>query len=193
MKILNNILASQSPRRKEILNQIGFEYSIIVSNTIENYKLNLIPEALAEHWAREKAKNVSKDHPNSLIIGADTIVTLDSKILGKPKNKAESISMLESLSGRTHEVVTGVSLINIKNDLDITFNAMTKVTIMTLNINEILKYIELYSPFDKAGSYGIQDGFSVYISQIHGCYYNVMGFPVSSFFYHYNSLKKYWI
>ena len=176
-----NILASKSKRRIEILKLIKFDFSTQQSNIKENFNLQLPPEAFAEHWAREKAKNVSKINPNALIIGADTIVVQDSKILGKPKNKLESISMLHSLSGRTHKVITGVSFIHVGLKLDITFNETTSVSVNKLKENDILKYIRDYNPYDKAGSYGIQDGFSIHVNSITGCYYNVMGLPVSKF------------
>jgi len=151
------------------------------SNTVEDFSLNLPPEAFCEHWAREKAKDIAKNHPNSLIIGADTIVVLDKIILGKPQNREQSISMLKSLSGRTHEVLTGVSFIHLDSNFDITFNESTLVSFDTLTNNDILNYIDTYNPYDKAGSYGIQDRFSIHINKITGCYYNVMGFPISKF------------
>ncbi len=175
------ILASASPRRKTILSQIGIRFTIMKSNTVEDFSLNLPPEAFCEHWAREKAKDIAKNHPNSLIIGADTIVVLDKIILGKPQNREQSISMLKSLSGRTHEVLTGVSFIHLDSNFDITFNESTLVSFDTLTNNDILNYIDTYNPYDKAGSYGIQDRFSIHINKITGCYYNVMGFPISKF------------
>ena len=189
-KSISNILASSSPRRKKILEQIRFEFSVVPSNINEDFNRGLPPEAFTEHWAREKAKDVAKDHPRSLVIGADTVVILDGKILGKPKDNESSKKMLLSLSGKTHEVITGVSLINIDSKLDVTFNERTYVSINTLSYKDICKYIELYNPYDKAGSYGIQDGFSIHVEKIKGCYYNVMGLPVSKFYYHYNSIFK---
>ena len=181
MNKMDIILASASPRRKTILSQIGIQFTIMKSNTLEDFSLNLPPEAFCEHWAREKAKDIAKNHPNSLIIGADTIVVLDKKILGKPQNRNQSISMLKSLSGRTHEVLTGVSFIHLDSNFDITFNESTLVSFVTLTNNDILNYIDTYKPYDKAGSYGIQDRFSIHINKITGCYYNVMGFPISTF------------
>ena len=175
------ILASASPRRKTILSQIGIRFTIMKSNTVEDFSLNLPPEAFCEHWAREKAKDIAKNHPNSLIIGADTIVVLDKIILGKPQNREQSISMLKSLSGRTHEVLTGVSFIHLDSNFDITFNESTLVSFDTLSNQDIINYIDTYEPYDKAGSYGIQDRFSIHINKITGCYYNVMGFPISKF------------
>ena len=189
-KLISNILASSSPRRKKILEQIRFEFSVVPSNINEDFDRGLPPEAFTEHWAREKAKDVAKDHPQSLVIGADTVVILDGKILGKPKDNKSSKKMLLSLSGRTHEVITGVSLININSKLDITFNERTYVSINALSNEHIYNYINLYKPYDKAGSYGIQDGFSVHIEKIRGCYYNVMGFPVSKFYNLYNFFLK---
>ena len=182
------ILASSSPRRKSILNQIGIEFSIIPSNINEDFKLALPPEAFTEHWAREKALNISKDHPSSLIIGADTVVVLDGQILGKPKDENDSKEKLLKLSGKTHEVITGVSLIHIDSKIDITFNERTYVSIKTLTISDILQYIKIYKPFDKAGSYGIQDAFSVHSDKINGCYYNVVGLPVSKFYSYYSNI-----
>ena len=189
-KLISNILASSSPRRKEILEQIRFEFSVSPSKINEDFNIDLPPEAFTEHWAREKAKDVAKDYPDSLVIGADTVVFLDGKILGKPKDNESSKKMLLSLSGKTHEVITGVSLINIDSELDITFNERTYVSINTLSYKDICKYIEVYEPIDKAGSYGIQDGFSIHVERIKGCYYNIMGLPVSKFYYHYNSILK---
>ena len=189
-KLLSNILASSSPRRKKILEQIKFEFSVVSSNINGDFNIDLPPEAFTEHWAREKAKDIAKDHPQSIVIGADTVVILEGKILGKPKDDKSSEKMLYSLSGKTHEVITGVSLININSKLDFTFNERTYVSINTLSDEDIYNYIKSYNPYDKAGSYGIQDGFSVHIEKIKGCYYNVMGFPVSKFYYHYNSILK---
>ena len=189
-KLISNILASSSPRRKKILEQIRFEFSVVPSNINEDFSIGLPPEAFTEHWARKKAKDVAKDHPQSLVIGADTVVILDGKILGKPKDNKSSKKMLLSLSGKTHEVITGVSLININSKLDITFNERTYVSINALSNDHIFNYIDSYKPYDKAGSYGIQDGFSVHVEKIKGCYYNVMGFPVSKFYNLYNLFLK---
>ena len=189
-KLEKNILASASPRRKDILNQIGIDFSVIPSNINEDFTLNLPPEAFTEHWAREKALNISKNHPRALIIGADTIVVLDGEIIGKPKDKNSSKKMLFKLSGKTHEVITGVSLIQIDSKIDMTFNARTFVSINTLSNNDIFHYINNYNPYDKAGSYGIQDGFSVHINKIKGCYYNVMGLPVSKFYMNYRYILE---
>ena len=183
--MFHNILASSSPRRKLLLNQIGFDFEIIDSKVDEHDELDFPPEAFAEFWARKKAKAVAKLNPSSLIIGADTIVSLNGKIYGKPKTEIDSIDMLNCLSDKTHEVITGVSFILLNKDIDITFNERTFVSLSKLNENDILDYIYNYSPYDKAGSYGIQDGFSIFIKRINGCYFNVMGLPLASFYKNY--------
>lgn len=190
MKLKPLILASGSPRRKQLLAQIGIEFSVIQSDIDEDFSLSLPPEAFTEHWAREKAKNVGEKNPDSLIVGADTVVVLNGKILGKPKDETTSFSMLRSLSGKTHEVITGVSFFSMDPQIDVTFNERTFVSFKTLSDSDIHYYIDKYQPYDKAGSYGIQDWFSVHISKIDGCYFNVMGLPLSSFFAQYRRLSK---
>jgi len=190
MQLKPLILASGSPRRKQLLAQIGIEFSVIQSDIDEDFSLSLPPEAFTEHWAREKAKNVGEKNPDSLIVGADTVVVLNGKILGKPKDETTSFSMLRSLSGKTHEVITGVSFFNMEPQIDLTFNERTFVSFKTLSDSDIHYYIKNYQPSDKAGSYGIQDWFSVHISKIDGCYFNVMGLPLSSFFAQYRRLSK---
>ena len=184
------ILASASPRRKSILSQVGLDFTIEPSKINEDYSIELLPEAFCEHWAREKANDVAKSHSNKLIIGADTIVIIDDKILGKPKSYKESFAMLKLLSGKTHQVLTGVSLIHLDLGIDFTFSESTDVSFYFLTDEELNKYIDKYKPYDKAGSYGIQDGFSVYVEKINGCFYNVMGFPISRFHKFYKAIAK---
>ena len=184
------ILASASPRRKAILSQVNLDFTIEPSKINEDFSIKLLPKAFCEHWAREKANDIAKSHSDKLIIGADTIVLINDKILGKPKDYKESFAMLKSLSGKTHQVLTGVSLINSDLGIDFTFNESTDVSFCLLTDEEINKYIEKFKPYDKAGSYGIQDGFSVYVEKINGCFYNVMGFPISRFHKFYKAIKK---
>ena len=186
--MIENILASSSPRRKTLLNQIGFNFRIINSNVKEHHNLRFPPEAFAEYWAREKSKAVAKSHPNALVIGADTIIALNGEIYGKPKNETDSLNMLMMLSGKTHEVITGISIILLNQKIDISFNEQTFVTLAAIDKDTILNYIKNYAPFDKAGSYGIQDGFAAYIEKINGCYFNVMGLPLSSFYKVYRTI-----
>ena len=184
------ILASKSPRREKILKMINIDFSILPSNVKEDFRLRLPPEAFAEHWAREKALDISRSKLKSLVIGVDTIVVLDSLKLGKPKNKIESMSMLKLLSGKTHQVITGVSLIHQELDLDISFNDTTLVSVNKITQAEISNYISLHNPLDKAGAYGIQDGFSAFINSINGCFYNVMGLPISKLYSVYKKLNN---
>lgn len=193
MKHLNKypiILASGSPRRKQLLEQINLEFEVVPSQIYEDFSLNLSPTDFVEYYAQEKAKDVANSYPDKWVIGADTIVVFESHILGKPKNEKDSFQMLKRLSGNTHQVITGVSIQNIKQDISDSFHERTNVTFNTLSDNIINYYIETYDPFDKAGSYGIQDWFSVCVNRIDGCFYNVMGFPLSSFYSHFIDLLE---
>ena len=138
------ILASGSPRRKQLLEQIGLEFEVCPSQVHENFCLNLSPEAFTEHWAKEKAMDVAKSNPQSLVVAADTIVVLDRKILGKPKNKKDSYRMLKSLSGRTHKVITGMHFSAGKYNIDRTINEQTRVLFNTLSDSDIFYYIDNY-------------------------------------------------
>tara|TARA_Y100000590_G_scaffold430798_1_gene544869 strand:- start:569 stop:1165 length:597 start_codon:yes stop_codon:yes gene_type:complete len=184
------MLASKSPRRKSILEKIGLKFEIIPSNISENIDLDLSPKKLAEYLSEKKAKKVSETHKNNIIIGADTIVYLEKAIFGKPRDKDENYKMLKSLSGKTHNVVTGVSIIHKNKGIKKTFSQITEVTVLEIPNNELLNYIDNYSTLDKAGGYGIQDRFSVWIKKIYGCYYNVMGLPLSQFYNYYCLVKK---
>lgn len=193
MKHLNKypiILASGSPRRKQLLEQIDLEFEVVPSQIYEDFSLNLSPTDFVEYYAQEKAKDVANSYLDKWVIGADTIVVFESHILGKPKNEKDSFQMLKRLSGNTHQVITGVSIQNIKQDISDSFHERTNVTFNTLSDNIINYYIETYEPFDKAGSYGIQDWFSVCVNRIDGCFYNVMGFPLSRFYSHFIDLLE---
>ena len=184
------ILASNSPRRRKILELIGLNFIIYPSNVHEHSNLDLSPKDFAKYWSKEKAKSISNENKNNLVIGADTIVNLNGKILGKPKNREESYDMLKNLSGKTHEVITGMTIIHKKMNILKTFSELTKVSVRNIPDKEILYYIDNYPTLDKAGSYGIQDWFSVWIKKIDGCYYNVMGLPLSKFYKNYILLYK---
>jgi septum formation protein len=185
----NIILASGSPRRKQLLKQIGVNFTTEISGVDETIDLDLSPERVAKYFALEKAKKVSLNFPKKLVIGADTLVEYDGKILGKPKDEKESFKMLRMLSGKTHKVITGVSLQYKDEKVNKTFHETTKVTFNDLSDKYILHYIKTYSPFDKAGSYGIQDWFAVCVRKIDGCFYNVMGLPLSKFWEEINKLR----
>lgn len=182
------VLASGSPRRKQLLEQIDLEFLVIPSQVHEDFDLDLSPEKFVEHYAKEKAKDIAKAHPDKWIIGADTIVVFNAEILGKPKDREDSFRMLKMLSGNTHQVFTGVSIQQSKMQVSDTFHEYTNVTFNTLDDMVISYYIDTYKPFDKAGSYGIQDWFSVCVNHIDGCFYNVMGFPLSMFYSRFSAL-----
>jgi len=184
------ILASRSPRRESILKQIGIDFEIIPSNICEDAELNLGPKKFVQYWSEKKTKVISKKNKDKIVIGADTIVYFNEKILGKPKDKEESYKMLNNLSGKTHKVLTGVSIAYEEKNILRTFSQMTKVTVRDIPKNDILYYIDNYYTLDKAGSYGIQDWFSIWIKKIDGCYYNVMGLPLSKFYKNYLYVKK---
>jgi len=182
------ILASSSPRRKFLLKQIGLDFQVIPSDIHEDYSISLPPKDFAEHFAKLKAHSVATQFPDRLVIGADTIVVFNNKILGKPSNKEEGAEMLSRLSGQTHTVITGVCLELKDQKICETFSEETLVTFQHLSKNEIQNYIETYNPLDKAGSYGIQDWFSVCVKKVNGCYYNVVGFPLSAFYQKYKAI-----
>ena len=184
------ILASKSPRRKQLLKQIDFVFMVIPSQIDEDLSLNLKPNLFVEHYANLKAQNVAKDYQNSWVIGADTIVVFNEKIFGKPKDKNESFYMLKQLSKNTHEVFTGVSIHNKNKGITHTFHEKTIVEFETLTDNCISYYINTYNTLDKAGSYGIQDWLSAFVKRIDGCFYNVMGFPLAKFYEEFKILTE---
>lgn len=171
------ILASASPRRKELLSLIFDDFEIIPSNAEE-----IIPEDInvfdvAEYLAKIKATDISKKHKNCLVIGADTCVIIDNKILGKPIDKSDAKNMISILSGKKHYVVTGCCIVN--NGKTETFKEITEVEFLPLKDTEIEDYINSDEPYDKAGGYGIQGKGSLLIKKIDGDYFNVVGLPVS--------------
>ncbi len=170
------ILASASPRRKEILEKIGLKFIVEESGFAEKTTLKK-PESIVKFLAAEKAKSLANKYPFDLIIAADTVVVLGKRIMGKPKNNYEAKEMLKLLSGKTHTVITGVSVI--RNKKIITKIAETKVKFKKLNKVEIDCYLKTKEPLDKAGGYGIQGKAGIFIKEIKGEYFNVMGMPVN--------------
>jgi septum formation protein len=175
------ILASKSPRRKELLEKINLKFKIIESKYIEKKAL-ISQDKYCIEMAHNKALDVAKNYNNSLIIGADTIVSFKNKILGKPKNMKEAKKYLKLLSNNTHNVYTGVSLLIVSKNINLSFFEKTEVTFNNLNNKDIDYYIDSFKPMDKAGAYGIQDAGSIMIKKINGCFYNVVGFPLSKFY-----------
>lgn len=172
------ILASQSPRRREILEQIGLKFECIPSDK-EEVCNSTKPDEMVMELALQKAEDVAlKVKEYDLIIGSDTVVACDDVVLGKPKDKQDAINMIKKLQGRKHQVYTGVALV-IKGE-KYTFYRKTDVYIYKMTDNEIEKYVESGEPMDKAGAYGIQGRFAAYVEKIEGDYYNVVGLPVSA-------------
>ena len=184
------ILASQSPRRAEILRMIGVNFKVDQAIFNEEINQKIEQNEIAINISKAKAEKISHKYPNKIIIGADTIVVFNEKIFGKPKDKNESKKMLKALSGNCHEVITGVTIMNEKLGIIKTFSETTKVFVQKIPTKQIEFYVNNYNTLDKAGSYGIQEWFSVWIKKINGCYYNVMGLPVSKLYRHLVEIEK---
>jgi septum formation protein len=176
------VLASQSPRRIELLKIIIPEFEVRVSNIEEDNNGILVPWKLVEGLSRQKAEKVAQQIADGIIIGADSVVVLDDKMLGKPKDRHDSLNMLKLLSGRIHQVYTGFTIIKTPQHIVISDHDVTHVKFRKLETWEIKKYIESDQPLDKAGSYGIQDDGAVFVESINGCYYNVVGLPITKIF-----------
>lgn len=171
------ILASNSPRRRELLTLAGIEYTVIPSECDEILPEKITPAEAVEELARQKADDVFRRHPDSMIIAADTVVASGDTILGKPKNEDDAFNMLSSLSGRVHTVFTGVC-IKTREKTDI-FHCNTDVEFYELTEKEIRDYIATKEPMDKAGAYGIQGKGSLLVKSINGDYFNVVGLPLA--------------
>lgn len=174
------ILASSSPRRKMLLQQIGLTFDVVVSHVDERLDHDLAPEQIAEQLAFEKAQAVAASCPNALVIGADTIVVDDRHILGKPADEADAFRMLSHLSGKTHQVITGLALISTARAPEnvLTRHETTDVKFARLTPHDIERYIRTGEPLDKAGAYGIQGKGAIFVEWIRGCYNNVVGLPL---------------
>jgi septum formation protein len=171
------VLASQSPRRKQLLEWAEVNFEIIVEPTEETYPVGLTPEEVAVHIARQKAVAV-RNRTSKTIIAADTIVVLGEEIIGKPNDREDAISILQKLSGAHHKVITGVVISN--GDKEIAFADVTDVEFHLLTTEQLSFYVDKYQPYDKAGAYAIQEWIGVVgIKCINGDFYNVMGLPVS--------------
>lgn len=181
-------LASASPRRKKLLEQLNLSFKIIKIDIDETIKKNESPVKAVKRLSLEKMEKTKLEIKKGIIITADTIVVLDGNIIGKPTDKKDAERILEKLSNKTHFVYTGFSIANLGKQITITDYEKTSVTFRELNKKEILDYIKTGSPMDKAGAYGIQDDFgAVFIKKINGCYYNVVGLPLTKV---YNALLK---
>ena len=177
------ILASGSPRRRELMAGLGVNYEVrILPDVDESYSDTLQGEEIPLYIAKEKADAyIPMMQPDELIITADTIVWLDGKVLGKPRDREDALQMLRTMSGRTHEVFTGVCITT--TDWQRSFTAQTEVRFATLSEDEIIYYVDNFKPMDKAGAYGVQEwiGF-IGVENISGSYYNIMGLPVQKLY-----------
>lgn len=174
------VLASKSPRRTEILNFAEVPH-LIHPSSVEESSMEGLPEDIVVHWAIAKAADVSVKYPDRPVLGADTMVFRDGVLLGKPDGSAQAFEMLKSLSGRWHTVYGGVALMWQNRGLSFSFAEATNVKFRNLSDSEITAYIATGEPMDKAGAYGIQGQGCVLIEKVEGCYFNVMGLPVSRF------------
>lgn len=185
------VLASASPRRKELLSQIGIDFRICVSKKEEEILRNK-PEDIVKDLSYTKARDVfENDNRDAIVIGADTIVVYDEKVLGKPKSEEEAYEMIKMLQGNVHQVYTGVTIIWRQEDEThvSSFFAVTDVEIYYMSEDEIRAYIATNEPYDKAGGYGIQGYFARYVKQIKGDYNNVVGLPIGKLYQILNSLN----
>jgi len=168
------VLASASPRRRELLSRLSFQAPFDVSDFVESNQADDPVEA-ARANALGKARDVARRHPGKWVLGADTVVILDGKILGKPANEADATNMLAALSGREHDVVTALALVG---EREVVEHNCTRVQFREINPAEIKAYVASGEPMDKAGAYGIQGLAGQFVTRIEGCYFNVMGLPV---------------
>jgi len=180
------ILASKSPRRKEILENFGFNLEIKTKEIEETSSKENIIEKIKD-ISNKKAYEVANENKDDFIVSADTIVSINNKILGKPKNQEDVYNMLRELSGKSHEVITAFSIININKNICYSDAEITKVFFNEITDAEIKWYIETKEPFDKAGSYGIQGKGALFVNKIEGDFFSVMGFPLGKFL---RALKK---
>lgn len=175
---LDIVLASGSPRRAQLLRQIGLDFRIEPSSVEEIFEA-VPPEQNAVRLSELKARDVASRYPESIVIGADTIVVVGDRVIGKPESTREAADMLALLSGRTHVVVSGFCLLRLADNRCVTDYEKTTVSFKPLTAEEITDYVATGSPMDKAGGYGIQDRGAVFVDRIEGCFYTIMGLPAA--------------
>jgi septum formation protein len=174
------ILASTSPRRKELLEKIGLRFQVDPSDFSENLRQDLTPEELVKSISIGKVKHIAFKYPNAIIIAADTIGVLNNRIIGKPHTAVEAVKMLQSLSGRIHRVITGLTVLDTFTGKMLTRTVETQVHIKELSPQEIQNYVQSGEPLDKAGAYAIQGLGALIVEKIEGDYYNVVGLPLKT-------------
>ena len=174
------ILASASPRRRDLLRNAGFDFEVRPSQIVEEIQPGELPEDFARRAAREKALQIAASSPRGgLVLGADTIVVIDGRTLGKPSDPQDATRMLRLLSGRTHQVHTGICLVRAPDSIEALKHETTLVTFRELDEEEIRQYVESGEPSGKAGAYAIQGLASKFVTRISGCYSNVVGLPIA--------------
>lgn len=178
------VLASSSPRRQELIALLGLPVQILPSRVDEDTPEHWTPSKIVEGLAERKALAVKAEHAedidsSSIVVGSDTIVVLNGKVMGKPRDARDAERMLQELSGKVHKVYTGVSCIRVSDAKTVTSHRVTKVRMRELSQDQISRYVATGEPMDKAGSYGIQEIGSLLVEYIEGCYFNVVGLPVS--------------
>jgi septum formation protein len=172
------ILASASPRRSELLRELGVQFRVVPSDAPEIHNDELTAREVSQINAYRKARAVAKKFPDAVVLGADTLVYLDTNLFGKPASLEVAYQMLEQLQGRTHEVVTAICLINLRNHRQSIFTETTEVTFRPLDAVKIRRYLNKVNPLDKAGAYAIQEEGDWIVEKISGSYTNVVGLPV---------------
>lgn len=178
MNLPRFILASASPRRSELLRQLDVEFEVVPSDASELHNEELTAGELSRVNAYRKARAVAKRFPDAIVMGADTLVYLDTKLFGKPKSMDEASAMLQELQGRTHQVFTGVCLIHLRSHRQRVFADGTHVKFRPLNAEQISEYLGLITPLDKAGAYAIQEHGDKIVEEISGSFSNVVGLPL---------------
>jgi septum formation protein len=180
MRFPRIVLASSSPRRRQLLQQIGVEFDVIHPDADESLRPGEPPIDMVQRLAREKAETIATHHPDRIVLGSDTTVVLEEEILGKPDDPEHAVAILRQLSGNTHTVYTGYSLVDGRSGRTITGYDQAQVTFRPLSEEEIRRYVATGSPLDKAGAYGIQDDYgAVFIEKICGDYYTIVGLPIT--------------
>lgn len=172
------ILASRSPRRKELLGRLGWPFTVEVADTPELEKAET-PEFLVAENARRKAAALAEKHPDALVLGSDTVVELDGEVIGKPRDMAHARETLRKLSGRTHRVLTAIALLNRSGNFELCWTELTRVTFKPLSDGDIEQYLSLVPVLDKAGAYGIQEHGEMLAAKVEGELENVIGLPLA--------------
>jgi septum formation protein len=179
MKEKHVILASASPRRIELLRALGLSFEVFASAVDEPEHVEQSPGEFVERIARAKASDVAAHFSEGIVIGADTIVWLEDRVFGKPKDDEDARRMLSVLAGKTHQVYTGIAILRVEDGRQVTAHEITDVTFRPLSPEQIARYMQMINPLDKAGAYAIQGAGGIIVEKICGCYYNVVGLPLS--------------